>query len=642
MGEAAGSGAVSTESTSARGRGWLVWVAVGVVVVLVAGVVAVVVSRGSSASAAVRLVPAGSVGDDPFTDSVQVGRVGAFPGNVEAIAATTRRSFGSQGGVLLASGTKPGLYGGSGDVHVCDPVKLVEFLGANPAKAKAWASVLGISPAQIKTYVEGLTPVVLVQDTLVGNHGYRDGKATYETSVLQAGTSVMVDSSGVPRVKCNCGNPLTAPQVLSPPTHTTGAPWSGYDPTHVTSVAPGAPAPGGLTGISILTGDPVTIPIAGTTTNRWVSIEKPTGSSGSATVVASSDGRTWTPAGIIPADLEVSALAYGGGRWVAMAQSFAAGQTSTEIYTSTNLRSWSADPTLPADLTAVAYGGGRWTAVGPQVGTTTGYTSTDGLTWTPLDQLFASEGPPSVAYGGGQWLVAQTSSNSPMGTSIVNDTWFETSRDGVHWTDGANVGDIAASVAFGGGTWVLAGGPGTGATTSTYTSTDGTTWTPASVADGALDNYGFSAYGTSSWLMVSTAGQQGRTDVYASPNGLAWSSVVTTAELDPVLAYGPAGGSSASPSSPTTSSSTTTSIASGTAAGPCTAATFQATLPAGQHLDSFSCSGSWAVIIADNSQDEFTQLAQWSGSSWATVDRTGPCQANTVPSTIYQEACQTN
>jgi hypothetical protein len=142
--------------------------------------------------------------------------------------------------VLVATGTAPGLYGGSGDLKVCDPQKLVDFLNEHPDKAKAFASVLGITPEGIGDYVATLSPVVLLSDTLVMNHGFKGGKATEVSSVLQAGTAVMVDRQGVPRVKCNCGNPLTEPEVL--PTgdwSTRGEAWDGYDAARVTGVVAG-------------------------------------------------------------------------------------------------------------------------------------------------------------------------------------------------------------------------------------------------------------------------------------------------------------------------------------------------------------------------------------------------------------------
>ena len=136
---------------------------------------------------------------------------------------------------------------------LCDPAKLVTYLGANPDKAKAWASVLGIDPAGIAAYVGTLTPVVLTTDTLVTNHGYANGHATSLQSVLQAGTAVMVDATGTPRVKCNCGNPLAPPEPITV-TKTQGTPWPGYSPTAVTVIKPGPPTKT-LTLINTKTGD---------------------------------------------------------------------------------------------------------------------------------------------------------------------------------------------------------------------------------------------------------------------------------------------------------------------------------------------------------------------------------------------------
>src|SRR5690606_36332277 len=98
----------------------------------------------------------------------------------------------------------------------------------------------GIAPADIGTYVAGLTPVVLIRDTRVTNHGFRDGRATPRQAVLQAGTAVLVDATGVPRVKCACGNPL-APPTAAPIGTVTGNRWSGFDPAVVVVVVAGPP-----------------------------------------------------------------------------------------------------------------------------------------------------------------------------------------------------------------------------------------------------------------------------------------------------------------------------------------------------------------------------------------------------------------
>jgi hypothetical protein len=77
-------------------------------------------------------------------------------------------------------------------------------------------------------------------DTRVTNHGFRNGRATPRQAVLQAGTAVLVDETGLPRVKCGCGNPLAAPQpVATTPTYN-GPQWTGFSPgtTIVTAAGP--------------------------------------------------------------------------------------------------------------------------------------------------------------------------------------------------------------------------------------------------------------------------------------------------------------------------------------------------------------------------------------------------------------------
>jgi hypothetical protein len=136
------------------------------------------------------------------------------------------------------TGDQPGLYGGTRKVASCDKDKLVKFLGDNPDKAKAWADVHHITPAGIPAFIEHLTPVVLRVDTAVTNHGYRSGEATSLQAVLQAGVGVLVDAHGVPVVKCNCGNPLTAPSKKTHPENGryTGTKWPQFAKKKVTVI----------------------------------------------------------------------------------------------------------------------------------------------------------------------------------------------------------------------------------------------------------------------------------------------------------------------------------------------------------------------------------------------------------------------
>jgi hypothetical protein len=133
------------------------------------------------------------------------------------------------------SGGTPGLYGGTRDNRTCDAAKLTGFLDSHPGQAQAWASTLGIRTTEIDSYVSTLTPVLLRSDTSVTNHGYVDGSATVVSSVLQAGTAVFVDKYGSPVVRCYCGNPLTAPTLVTAPVYV-GPTWVSFNQTNITVV----------------------------------------------------------------------------------------------------------------------------------------------------------------------------------------------------------------------------------------------------------------------------------------------------------------------------------------------------------------------------------------------------------------------
>ncbi len=168
-------------------------------------------------------------GRDPFSDTLVVGNP---PG------AKSQTPVGASGGgtVNTIAGDVPALYGGSRNEHVCDRQKLVAFLQQHPDKAAAWAAVLGVATADIPTYIATLTPMQLRADTRVTNHGFADGHATSLQSVLQAGTAVLVDDHGRPRVKCGCGNPLLDP-VATPITPLyTGDTWPDFSPTNISAV----------------------------------------------------------------------------------------------------------------------------------------------------------------------------------------------------------------------------------------------------------------------------------------------------------------------------------------------------------------------------------------------------------------------
>ena len=154
------------------------------------------------------LQPTNAQGQNPFTPNV---------GTDASVPSTASGALTPTSGTSLASysGNSVGLYGGTLDQSSCNPQQMITYLQANPSKASAWAAAEGISVNQISTYIGGLTPMTLRYDTRVTNHGYVNGQANAIPEILQAGQAVLVDSHGVPRARCYCGNPLTPPEAVS-------------------------------------------------------------------------------------------------------------------------------------------------------------------------------------------------------------------------------------------------------------------------------------------------------------------------------------------------------------------------------------------------------------------------------------------
>jgi hypothetical protein len=181
----------------------------------------------AEASGALLLQPATAPGPSPFTRSAAT-----------APPPLTRTPRLDPAAPRTVSGGTPGLYGGTERVGSCDVARQIDDLTADPSRTSAFARVAGVSPAAVPDYLRGLAPVVLRADTRVTDHGYRGGRATGFQAVLQAGTAVLVDDRGVPRVRCACGNPLTPPVAMRGGAVVGGQPWSGYRPDQVIVVSP--------------------------------------------------------------------------------------------------------------------------------------------------------------------------------------------------------------------------------------------------------------------------------------------------------------------------------------------------------------------------------------------------------------------
>jgi hypothetical protein len=477
----------------------IIGIAVVVLLVLVVGAVAIG-NRGSSSSGpALTLEPAGAAGENPFTDSVAIGKVATFPKEVRAAITRLRnklpRSKTTQ--TLVATGTAPGVYAGDGTTRACDSQALVTYLRKNPGNATAWAKAAGVERNNIASFVTALTPVVLANDTRVTNHGYDNATVAPRQSILQAGTAVMVNATGTPRVVCNSGNPLSAtrPIVI---TKTHGDAWSDFDPKAVTTIKPGPPAQA-LTLINTKTGEYYSQPMGGGssggstpngTNAQWV-VAEPNfvgGTLKSTTIFAEAPGGPWAPTAEIAGE-GVTGLAWGDGKWIAVTNADNGG-IGNHILASTDLHTWTQVAALPNRLSGIAYGNGRWTATAVHYAPTLGqpgssatecviYTSTDTTHWTQVAAIGRpARGPwQPVAYGNGEWLTAVSSNDMTSGQPVPTLSMF-TSKDGQHWTqNGSHLpGQIGPALAFDVGTWVLGATPASAGSAVVTSSRDAETW----------------------------------------------------------------------------------------------------------------------------------------------------------------------
>ncbi|MFJ9768062.1 DUF6777 domain-containing protein [Streptomyces erythrochromogenes] len=186
-------------------------------------------SAAGPESQEVHLQPVASAGPDPFTASSATG---------ESAPVQPPLPNPTGQGIRTVNAATPGLYGGTQRLGSCDVEQQVGYLTEDSDKARAFAEASGIAEAKIPDFLRGLTPVVLRADTRVTNHGFRGGRAEGYQSVLQAGTAVLVDEHGMPRVRCGCGNPLGSPRAAKgSPVHK-GDPWNGYHANQVVVIEP--------------------------------------------------------------------------------------------------------------------------------------------------------------------------------------------------------------------------------------------------------------------------------------------------------------------------------------------------------------------------------------------------------------------
>ncbi|MCE5289511.1 MAG: hypothetical protein LLG14_09740 [Nocardiaceae bacterium] len=266
----------SVWAVTARNR--IRWIAIVIVLLCALADCSAKPATGTGEAAEVWLTTATAPGHNPFMPPAAA----ALPEKTANPPKLTPQGNGQNLTPQTQPGNQEGLYGGTMDNSSCDRDKMISFLQTHPAQAKAFVDALNADSTlfwsrgrqlrvdQIAAYLRELTPVTLRVDTRVTNHGFDGTTATPLQSVLQAGTAVMVDGHGVPRVRCYCGNPLTAPSALTGTPKENGPRWAGYNPGTIVVVQPTTVVINIFVLVDIVTGQPFNRPV-GSTGDRDVS-----------------------------------------------------------------------------------------------------------------------------------------------------------------------------------------------------------------------------------------------------------------------------------------------------------------------------------------------------------------------------------
>lgn len=261
---------VPTDHGSARGStGWWIGAAAGVVLALAAAAIAFAVIRHDPASAVqVRLIAADDPGADPFVADLVAGDRPGFRTEPVATQASDEDSPDAIE-VTATVGTDDGVYGSTSDATICDVDAMAAALADDPSAAGTWADLEGVEVTQISSTLSSFAPVVLGADVLVTNTGYRSGTPHRFQAVLQAGTAVLVDSFGRPRVKCGCANPLLPAELepgddASTPVQFEGEPWTGFSPDDVAVIQAAEDPVTDLSTVDVDSGDEASVAVAST------------------------------------------------------------------------------------------------------------------------------------------------------------------------------------------------------------------------------------------------------------------------------------------------------------------------------------------------------------------------------------------
>jgi hypothetical protein len=209
-------------------------IAAAVALAAVGAGAAVYVASGGGDGAGVVLMPATATSaDDPFDDLDLMPaeqRSASVEGSTEDLAETRELDAPVELAAVAVRGTEPLVYAATNDEPACDLAPLEEAAEDDAAGELAtWFELVGGDRGDARgggagggtgtdrdavdrdEILEQLTAVRLRHDTRVTAHRLDGGDAEAYPAVLQAGTAVLIDEVGVPRVRCTGGVPLSEP-----------------------------------------------------------------------------------------------------------------------------------------------------------------------------------------------------------------------------------------------------------------------------------------------------------------------------------------------------------------------------------------------------------------------------------------------
>jgi hypothetical protein len=206
------------------------------------------------------------------------------------------------------------------------------------------------------------------------------------------------------------------------------------------------------------------------------------------TMAYSTDGITWTTVRFGTNDRFT--IAYGNGKFVAGGRRRE--DSDSMVYSSDGV-TWTAvaDSTFTSDISEIAFGNDKFVAVGASG--KIAY-STDGITWTSVaDSTFGTNSIDALAYGNNKFVAGG------------RDGKIAYSSDGITWTAVANSTfgtSTISAIAYGNNEFVAGGSSGKMATSS-----DGTTWTAVANSTFGTSTISAIAYGNNKFVAGSWSGK---------------------------------------------------------------------------------------------------------------------------------------